>query len=177
MLLDQNIKTLSDTPAFDGQKFITRIDTSLNAINGMPPYLVPTSMTEAQTLPPPVMDGSMPTWQRWWTNFKAIARSIIRVHVGAPGSRTAVIDVGLDKQELRLRLLSLRLMVIVRNPEARTESIALNSWVTQRFDDQNADVKALETLLTDISASAIVQPLPNIQNTIAAIRKWRAAQR
>ncbi len=172
--LIQDIETLQRSPVFDTRRFLARIDQSLEASATMTPYEIPTAMPSA---PLPEIDDTVPNWQRWWNGIKSTMLSMVRVQVGEHTQTTPkTTDVALDRQELRMRLLALRMMILTRQPSARNEAISTSAWLSDHFDMNDAEVVALHSTLSDLVASPLAAPLPDLSKTLTALRGWRAEQ-
>ncbi|MDR0588544.1 MAG: uroporphyrinogen-III C-methyltransferase [Burkholderiales bacterium] len=175
--LNQNVEALQSVPAFDAASYIERLDRVLNTIDTLQTRSIPTEMSIDVQVDDADGVAEESAFSRLKKSLREMLLSVVRVRVGTPDKDRPWVDIALDRQELRVRLLSLRLMVLTRNPAARTESIALNGWLLPRFDETNDEVASLRQLLEDLTASSIVAPLPDLTPTLLAIRSWRAAQR
>ncbi|MDR1529234.1 MAG: uroporphyrinogen-III C-methyltransferase [Burkholderiales bacterium] len=171
--LTQDIEVLQRAPAFDARDFLVKLDQSLETTETMTPYDLPTTMPATRSSEREEMSG----WRYWWQGVKDTILSMVRVQIGQLESRGIVAaDVALDRQELRLRLLTLRMMILTRQSATRGEAIALSSWLSDHFDNDDAHVAALQKMLSDLVASPITVSPPDVSKTVDALRVWRATQ-
>jgi uncharacterized protein HemX len=177
--LTQTVEALQRVPAFDARGFLTRFDQALNAVDRMAPREIPTTLPETKE----AVDENAPWWRRWWTETKAAMSSMVRLRVKGDESsdknsfsKPYLADVTLDRRELRLRLLSLRWMVLTRQSAVSDEAAAAKEWVTQHFSADDPATQSLQALLEELSSSPVAAPLPEISPVLEALRLWRAGQ-
>ncbi|MDR2016320.1 MAG: uroporphyrinogen-III C-methyltransferase [Burkholderiales bacterium] len=175
--LAQTIETLQRMPVFDIRSFLTRFDQALTLVDQMAPQEVPVAMSPAKI----AVDETAPWWRRWWAETKETVLSMVRLRIGEEvgggnASRAHVADTALDRQELRLRLLSLRLMVLSRQPIAGVEATTVQTWLSQHFVENDPAVRTLQSLLEELASSPVSAPLPEVSPVLDALRLWRSAQ-
>ncbi len=173
-VLIQDMEMLQRTPVFDMHRFLAKIDQALENAATMAAYELPTVMP---IVPSSEKPEDAPNWQRWWDGIKNTVLSMVRIQTSNhQQSMPKVTDIALDRQELRTRLLALRMMVLTRQPLARSESISTSAWLSDHFDLNDANVAALQSTLNDLVASPLATPLPDVSKTLAALRVWRSEQ-
>ncbi|MDR2016548.1 MAG: uroporphyrinogen-III C-methyltransferase, partial [Burkholderiales bacterium] len=175
--LAQAIEALQRTPVFNMRGFLARFDQALDRVEHVVPQKIPASMPPTKI----AVDETASWRQRWWAETKEAVLSIVRLRIGdeVGGSgalRPHAVDATLNRQELRLRLLSLRLMVLSRQPMVGAEAKAIQSWLTQHFQESDPDVQTLQALLEELASSPVSVPLPEISPVLEALRLWRAGQ-
>ena len=80
------------------------------------------------------------------------------------------------RENLRLRLLNARLALLERNERVfRTDLQAAGSWITRHFDPQAKQVVAVTSNLKQLSSSGISIEIPDIGESLAAVRSFKAA--
>lgn len=180
--LTRSIEALQRMPTFDMHDFLIRFDQALNTVDQMTPKEIPVAMPKAKI----AVDDAASWWQRGWAETKGIMLSMVRLHVvekadgdvGASRSHLTahLTDPVLDRQELRLRLLSLRWLALSRQPMVSAEAAAVRDGLMQRFSESDPAVQTLYSLLEELASSSVAVPLPEIAPVLEALRLWRAEQ-
>jgi uncharacterized protein HemX len=187
--LSQSIEALQRMPAFDMHAFLVRFDRALNMVDQMTPKEIPVAMPKAKI----VVDEAASWWQRGWAETKEIVLSMVRLHVvekaggdvgeggasrtqGAAHLPAYLTDSALDRQELRLRLLSLRWLALSRHPMVSAEAAAVRDGLMQRFSENDPAVQLLQSLLEELASLSVVVPLPEMSPALEALRLWRTEQ-
>lgn len=172
--LAQAIEALQRTPAFDMRGFLVRFDQAMNTVDQMMSREIPVAMPETKM----AVDETASRWKRFWIETKETMLSMVRLRVGGEdsASRLRVTDAAHDRQELRLRLLSLRWMALSRQPMAGVEATAVRDWLTQHFAENDPAVQTMQSLLEELASSPVVMSLPEVSPVLEALRRWRAEQ-
>jgi uroporphyrin-3 C-methyltransferase len=126
-----------------------------------------TSLWPSESLPP-----DAPWWERVLAAVRQEARSLVRVgRVDRPEAvLVAPEQVFFLRENLKLKLLSVRLAVLSRQVEtARSELAAVTVALNRYFDPRSRRTQSAATLLQQLQAQMKDSVPPNVDDTLAAL--------
>lgn len=170
--LERDLEKLRATPSADVPALLQRLDAASQRIEFLPmandkPRLSP-SISTAE----PVSDDAASAWQRWWSGLLAQTRELIRVsRIDRPeASLLAPEQAYFLRGNVRLLLLNARVGVLSRQTATARADVQRAFNLLQRFfDQQNAEVQALQQVLSDFSEQMSDLALPRPDDTLTAL--------
>ncbi|MGI4778471.1 MAG: uroporphyrinogen-III C-methyltransferase [Janthinobacterium lividum] len=156
----------------DGGDALRRVDELMRGVDELPPVnalSVRGGGDPLQVEPPP---ADAPLWQRVWAAVRSEARSLVRVgRIERPEAVLLAPDQTFFLREnLKLKLLSVRLALLSRQVDAaRTELGAVSVSLNRYFDPTSRRVQAAATLLQQLQIQVKATEAPRIDDTIAAL--------
>ena len=148
------------------------------------------STTTQDTSPPPVgQQADAPWWNRALDDVtswgKSIASLVARelasvIHVQRVGDASALLlspeQAAQLRANLRSRLLTAQLALVMRQASLwKAELLSIESALVARYDPQSPDTLAALKLTRELAATAVLVPLPDLSDSIAALESVRSS--
>lgn len=114
-------------------------------------------------------------WQDLWVELRQWVR-IERLDATAP-ALLAPREVFFLRENLRLRLLAARIALLTRDGRSfRHDLVEARSWLNTHFDRRAPTVQASLKTLDEIARLDLLQPPPDLDETLAALRRLQRAR-
>jgi len=173
--LAQDMDRLKAVPAIDVPGVAVKLDRALATIDTLP-------LARDERLPEPPPTPAPPNESQWlaflrsaWNDVKALVRVEVSDRAAAP--LIAPSQQYFLRENLRLRLLAARVALLSRDETSfRSDTAAANAWVKTYFDARSKAVQALLATLTQIGATVIPADLPDINESLTALRTLKGAR-
>ena len=172
-VLNRDIERLKAAPSVDITGMALRLDHLIAGVDGLPLHFDErTHAASAQTAP----DGANPVWVRvlveMWNEMKQLVR--IRVMDEPDAALLAPSQSYFLRQNLQLRLLDARQALLARNPvRFRADLEIAGTWIGRYYDTRAKSTAAALASLKQLAASSVDVELPNIDDSLAAVRNFK----
>jgi uroporphyrin-3 C-methyltransferase len=179
-VLGRDLERLRALPQVDLAGMSLRLESVIAAVDALPlavdvrPRDERLQARDAQSLPLSVT--SMDFWQHLVQSFWGEVRSLVRIQrfdrdepaLLAPG------QVFFLRENLKLRLLNARLALLARDQWIfRSELKQARYWLERYYDEREKSVQAAQLALRQLSGAEINIELPNLNESLSAIKSFR----
>jgi len=173
--LARDMEHLKAVPAVDVPGVALKLDRALATIDGLP-----LAQDERLPEPPPApAPRNDPPWLAFlrsaWNDMQSLVRIEISDRAAAPlvpPSQQYFL-----RENLRLRLLAARVALLSRDETSFKSDInASNAWLRKYFDTRAKPVQALTATLTQLGTTAMPAELPDVNESLTALRALNAAR-
>jgi len=173
--LGQDMDRLKAVPSVDVPGVALKLDRAIATIDSLP-------LAQDERLPPAppaAAPRSEPAWlaflYRAWDDVKSLVRIEVSDRAAAPlllPSQQYFL-----RQNLRLRLLAARVALLSRDETSfKADVSAANAWLKSYFDTRVSSVQALSATLSQIGATVIPADLPDVNESLTALRTLKAVR-
>jgi uncharacterized protein HemX len=173
--LGRDMERLRAVPGVDVTGIAVKLDRALTGIDSLP--LAQDERIPPPPPPPPRLDD--PAWLAFLRSTWGELKSVVRIEVSdreAPPLVSPAQQYFL-RENLRLRLLSARVALLVRDEaNFKSDIAAANAWVKKYFDIRGKSVQALIATLTQIGTTVMPAELPDINASLTALRTVKASR-
>ena len=172
-VLTRDIERLKNAPNVDVVGLALRLDQVIGAVESMP--LVSDRPVLAGNGEAPRTDGF---WSRLGSGMWGELKQLVRIrNIDRPDPlMLAPTQEYFLRENLRLRLLNARLALLERNERVfRTDVQSAAAWIGRHFDAQAKPVASAAATLKQLSSSGISIDIPDIGESLAAVRSFRAS--
>jgi uroporphyrin-3 C-methyltransferase len=173
-VLARDIDRLKNAPNVDVVGLALRLDQVIASVEALP--LASERPAAAPLTEPRQGEGF---WARLGSGVWEEVRQLVRVrNIERPEAPLlAPTQEYFLRENLRLRLLNARLALLERNqPLFRADVQAAAQWVERYFDAAAKPVATANASLKQLSSSGIIIEIPNIGESLAAVRSFKAAR-
>ena len=173
--LARDMERLKAVPAVDVPGVAVKLDRAIATIDALP-----LAQDERLPEPPPApAPRDDPPWLAFlrsaWNDMQSLVRIEISDRAAAPlvpPSQQYFL-----RENLRLRLLAARVALLSRDETSFKSDInASNVWLTKYFDTRVKAVQALNATLTQLGTMAMPAELPDVNESLIALRALNAAR-
>ncbi len=173
--LARDIDALKAVPFVDVAGISAKLDQGLTVIDLLP-------LAKDERLPAPPREAPAAADNPWlrflrdtWTDMKALVRIEVSDRPAAP--LIAPEQSYFLRENLRLRLLSARFALLSRDDASfKADLDAANKWLRQYFDVRTKPVQALSATLTQLAATPMPGPLPDLSRSLDLVRTQKTAR-
>lgn len=174
-VIARDVERLKTAPILDVPGLALKLDNLIAAVDELP--LAADQRPATPVSPRPVADDA---WNRFlkevWFDLKEMLR--IRIADSREVPLMSPDQAYFVKENLKLKLLSARLALLSRNePGFRADSRTAEQWLRQHFDPGAKSVVNAQTLLRQFGASDLSVQLPDIGESLQAVRTQSAGRR
>jgi uroporphyrin-III C-methyltransferase len=173
--LANDMDRLRAVPAVDIPGIALKLDHALAAIDTLP-------LAQDERVPEPEPPRPVPGESAWiaflrstWSDLKSVVR--IEVSDRPAAALVAPSQQYFLRENLRLRLLSARVALLSRDESSfKADIAAADVWVKEYFDTRAKPVQALDQSLRQIGATVIPAELPDVNESLVALRTVKASR-
>lgn len=173
--LARDMDRLKAVPSVDVPGIAVKLDRALATIDSLP-------LAQDERLPEPPPAPAPPDEPSWlsflrstWSDLKSVVRIEISDRAAAPlvpPSQQYFL-----RENLRLRLLAARVALLSRDESSfKSDVAATNAWLKKYFDTRAKAVQALTATLTQIGATVMPAELPDVNESLTALRTLKASR-
>jgi uroporphyrin-3 C-methyltransferase len=166
---------LKAVPFVDVAGVSLRLEQAIAAVDSLPLAL------EERLPAPPAAAGAKdePAWRRYWREIWQELRQLVRVEnldrpeapLLAPSQQYFL------RENLRLRLLSARIALLLRDASAfRADLTAADAWLRRYFDVRAEPVQKVLALVKQAQATDMANELPDLARSLEAVRVLKLAR-
>lgn len=179
-VLVRDLERLRALPQVDVPGMNLRLESVISAVDTLPLAVDGRPREEGkprETLESPTASmGSLIFWQQLAVDFWGELRSLVRIQrfdrdepaLLAPG------QVFFLRENLKLRLLNARLALLAHDQWTfRNELKQARIWVDRYFDNRDKSVQTAQSTLKQLSATEISIELPNLNESLTAIKNFK----
>ena len=175
-VLARDIERLKGTPGVDVAGLALKLDQVIAQIDGLPLAF------EERTRPPapaPVARAEEGFWKRFGSEIWGEVRQLVRVRsldrpeplLLSPSQAFFL------RENLKLRLLNARLALLSRDQNVFRADLKLaTTWIQRHFDVRSRPAAAALANLKQLGASGISIDLPNISESLRAVRNYKVSR-
>jgi len=173
--LARDMDRLRAVPGVDVPGIAVKLDRALAGIDALP-----LAQDERLPEPPPAAArADDPAWlallRSTWDELKSVVRIEVSDRAAAPLVSPA--QSYFLRENLRLRLLTARVALLSRDESSfKSDIAAANGWVKKYFDTRTKPVQALVVTLTQAGATVMPAELPDINESLTALRTVKASR-
>ncbi len=172
--IGQDMDKLRAIPNVDIGSINFQLDSLASQVDELP--LVYQQRTSNAPVVPPAPPKNETAWQKLWREIWQEAKQLVRIE----NTGKAEIPLLAPDQEfflrenLKLRLLSARLALLLRDQTSfRQELQTAQSWTARYFDTKASQTVRMQAALKTLAAAAINIELPDISPSLQAVRNYR----
>jgi uroporphyrin-3 C-methyltransferase len=172
--LARDIEKLRAAPTTDVAGIAVKIDQVLSSIDSLP---FPSDQPDPSARASAPHEGSF--WARFSGGLWSEVKQLIQVrNLERPEPPLlAPTQSYFLRENLRLRLLNARLALLERDQvRFRADMAAAEDWLARYFDPRSKQVASSATLLKQLASSGIVLEMPDISDSLAAVRSFKASR-
>jgi uroporphyrin-3 C-methyltransferase len=174
-VIARDIERLKTTPALDVPGLTLKLDNLIATVDSLP--LAAEQRPRETAGQRPDTGGA---WERFVREVLVDLQEMLRIRVA--DSREVPLlapeQVFFLRENLKLKLLSARLALLSRNePGFRTDARTAEQWLGQHFDPKARAVANAQGLLRQLAASDLTVQLPDIGESLQAVRTQAAGRR
>ena len=174
-VIARDIERLKTAPALDVPGLTLKLDNLIAGVDALP--LAAEQRPRETPEPRPGAGGA---WERFAREVLGDLRDMLRIRVA--DSREVPLlapeQVFFLRENLKLKLLSARLALLSRNePGFRADARTAEQWLGQHFDPKARAVANAQGLLRQLAASDLTVQLPDIGESLQAVRTQAAGRR
>ena len=167
--LARDIDALKAVPYVDVAGISAKLDQGLAVVDALP-------LAKDERLPAPPRESPPAPESAWlrfvretWSDLKSLIRVEVSDRPAAPLITPA--QSYFLRENLRLRLLSARLALLSRDDKSfRSDLTTANAWLRQHFDLRTKPVEALSATLTQLAATPMPGPMPDLTRSLELVR-------
>ena len=173
--LARDMERLRAVPGADVSGIAVKLDRALASIDALP-------LAQDERLPVSAPAPARPADPAWlafmrstWDELKSVVRIEVSDRAAAPLVPAA--QQYFLRENLRLRLLAARVALLSRDESSfKADVAAANAWVKRFFDTRDRNVQALVATLTQFGAVVMPAELPDINESLTALRTVKASR-
>lgn len=172
--LGRDIERLKALPLVDIYGTAARLDDAIAAIDRLPLAMDARARADAAAAAAPAAE--MPAWERMAREAWRELRQLVRVQ--SSGVQEAVLlapeQVFFLRENLKLRLLGARIALLSRDAKSyQTDLQTVLSNLERHFDARDSGVTTTVAMLRKLKAAQVQIDLPDLQESLEALRKLR----
>jgi uroporphyrin-3 C-methyltransferase len=174
-VLNRDIERLQAAPNADISGMALRLDRLIGGVDALPLHfdepLQPAARQDSQAAP-------AAGWERVLTQIWNEMKQLVRIRVvGEPGAELLSPSQSYFlRQNLQLRLLDARQALLARDPARfRADLETAQAWIRRYYDTRAKATAAAQASLKQLAASSINVELPSMDDSLAAVRKYKAS--
>jgi uroporphyrin-III C-methyltransferase len=174
--IDGDMDKLRTLPGVDAADINSHLDNLIAAVDTLPLVQEIGAPQESKSSTPATAD--MTAWQKLLREMWGEARQLVRIENMHTQDMPLLspTQAFFLRENLKLRLLSARLALLSRDETGfRYDLQAAQEWVARYFDVKSATGKTAVTALQKLRASRIRIELPDISDSLDAVRNYRAS--
>jgi uroporphyrin-3 C-methyltransferase len=174
-VISRDIERLKTAPALDVPGLTLKLDNLIASVDSLPLAAEQRPRETVEARP-----GTGGTWDRFAREVLVDLREMLRIRVA--DSREVPLlapeQAFFLRENLKLKLLSARLALLSRNePGFRADARTAEQWLGQHFDPKVRTVANAQGLLRQLAASDLTVQLPDIGESLQAVRTQAAGRR
>lgn len=172
-VIEKDIERLKSSPLVDVTGIGLKLERIIGNVDNLPLAM---AIRPAAQKPEDSAEASAGGWRGWMTGLWHDLSSLVRIErVDSSGPPLLAPDQAYFLREnLKLRLLSARLDLVARDQqEYKTDLEAASAWLKRYFDTDSPEVASSVNTLKELANSDIVIQLPDISDSLNAVRKYR----